>query len=494
MLGIQDAVVVYGAVAFLFLLVVNTFLKFVKSPIRYVPGPWYTHFTQYVLKFKTLAGQRMHYVHSLHAKYGPIVRISPRQVAVADVDGFTKVHRIGSGFIKTQWYEDFIGGVDKTGGIGVGLFAMRDPKEHARRRKMFARAFSTVSLRQNCEGVVREKVDQAVSRIREEASRGSSDILKWWMLMTSDVIGQLSFGEPFGLLEAGKKNHYIEVLEATALGTTIQYELPWLYQICRYIPHPAVQLIINASGLVNSYGSKAAANLYRNSDNKANLFATMLAESEASEKSQLTAESIRCEASNFIVAGADTTSNTLTYIIWSILKHPDLHTRLQAELDSVGDVFDDARLEKLPLLNAVIEETLRLYGAVPSNLSRVVPQEGASFGEYFIPGGFEVETQAYTLHRNPDVFPDPLRFDEKRWLNSETLTPQQKTSFCPFGAGTRTCIGVHLARMELRLGTAALLKACPGLKLSSEMKDSMMDMYNFFLAGPVGKRCEVTMK
>lgn len=47
--------------------------------------------------------------------------------------------------------------------------------------------------------------------------------------------------------------------------------------------------------------------------------------------------------------------------------------------------------------------------------------------------------------------------------------------------------------MELRLGTALLLKKCPSLKLTEDMNDSMMEMYNFFLAGPVGKRCEVTL-
>lgn len=147
-----------------------------------------------------MSGCRIHYVHALHSRYGPIVRISPFQVAVADPEGFTAIHRIGSGFVKTQWYEDFSGG----SGIGIGVFAMTDTKRHAARRKLFARAFSTANIRQNCESVVREKVVKAVDRINDETMNGSADVLHWWLLMASDVIGQLAFGESFELLESGK--------------------------------------------------------------------------------------------------------------------------------------------------------------------------------------------------------------------------------------------------------------------------------------------------
>lgn len=147
----------------------------------------------------------MYYVHELHKTYGPFVRLAPDKLAVADPSSFVAIHRIGSGFLKTSWYEDFAAGVDNSG-IGVGLFAMRDPKEHAARRKLFSRALSLNSLRQNCETVIREKAEMATSRILEEVSspEGRSDILKWWMLMASDVIGELSFGESFGLLKLGK--------------------------------------------------------------------------------------------------------------------------------------------------------------------------------------------------------------------------------------------------------------------------------------------------
>lgn len=440
-----------------------------------------------------MAGRRMHYVHNLHMMYGPVVRISPWQVAVTDPKGFVAIHRIGSGFVKSRWYEQFASGIDKDSGMGIGLFAMTNPKEHSARRKLFSRSFSLNFLRQNCEDIVREKVEKAVSRIFDEASKGTSDVLKWWMLMASDVIGQLSFGESFKLLENGKKNQYVEVLEAAAASITVQYELPLLYRISRYIPLQSLQLLLNSGGMLCTYGKRAVEKMHRHNDKT--LFTNMIAENASESKSQypLSDEDIRIEASDFMLAGADTTSNTLTYIVWSVLKRPDLHARLLEELRSVGDQYDDSALERLPLLNSVIQEALRLYGAVPGNLPRVVPPSGITIGNHFIPAGFEVETQAYSMHRNPEVYPDPLRFDETRWLDPSLITPEQKACFCPFGVGTRVCIGIHLARMELRLATAMLLRKCPNLKLAKNMDDSMMEMYNFFLAGPVGKRCEVTL-
>ncbi|KAF4921507.1 putative sterigmatocystin biosynthesis P450 monooxygenase STCB [Colletotrichum viniferum] len=222
-----------------------------------------------------MSGCRIHYVHALHSRYGPIVRISPFQVAVADPEGFTAIHRIGSGFVKTQWYEDFSGG----SGIGIGVFAMTDTKRHAARRKLFARAFSTADIRQNCESVVREKVVKAVDRINDEAMNGSADVLHWWLLMA-------------------------------AISATLSYELPWLHKISGYIPIKALQRVLNSGNKVSEYCGKAVSNLMRHRDNKANIFANMLAECDANEKVDLTPQDIRIEANNFIFAGADNIIDT----------------------------------------------------------------------------------------------------------------------------------------------------------------------------------------
>ncbi|CAK7224183.1 hypothetical protein SEUCBS140593_005484 [Sporothrix eucalyptigena] len=346
---------------------------------------------------------RMYYVHALHEQYGPVVRISPEEVAVADPESVAQIHRIGGGFLKGPWY------TGTNNAPEPGIFAMVNPKDHAQRRRLFAKAFSNTSLRQNWEPTVQEKVKLAVSRIKEEAMQGEADMLKWWTLMATDIMAHLSFGESFHMLELGEKTQYIRVIESALVTSGIGYELPWLYAILRWIPAEAVQVIVNARSFIVEYGGKAVDNMRKQGGNNQNLFGNMLAACEDSDKENFSDLSIRLEASNLLIAGSDTTANTLTYAAWCVLKKPDLQKRLVAEVGALSPGFCDEELEKLPLLNAVIEETLRLYGAAPGALQRTVPRGGATLGGHFLPEGTLVETQAYTAHRDPNLWPNPLQ-------------------------------------------------------------------------------------
>ena len=87
---------------------------------------------------------------------------------------------------------------------------------------------------------------------------------------------------------------------------------------------------------------------------------------------------------------------------------------------------------------------------------------------------------------------NPSRFLPSRWLNNG-VSPAAKKAFHPFGAGSRVCVGVHLAYMELRLSTAEFFRQCKGSKLASETTDASMEMENFFLVTPRGHKCEVIL-
>lgn len=172
----------------------------IRSQLSSLPGPWYSKFTHLVLKFHIVAGRRIHYTHDLHRRYGPIVRVAPDEVAVSDVEAFSQIHKIGAGFLKSQWYDS------TTPGREPGIFAQRDPRLHAARRRLFAQAFSNSSLQRNWETEIRAKVQLAVARIRADAVAGEADVMKWWTLMATDVIAHLAFGESFHMLEIGKVN------------------------------------------------------------------------------------------------------------------------------------------------------------------------------------------------------------------------------------------------------------------------------------------------
>ena len=120
-------------------------------------------------------------------------------MSISSIAEFKEIHRVGTPFLKTEWYSKFA--FERR----PGVFTMRDPKQHAARRKLFARPFSKFELRRVWEPVVLEKVRLAVSQIREELMRdGSSDIMKWWTFLATDVSGHLMFGESFNILQLGK--------------------------------------------------------------------------------------------------------------------------------------------------------------------------------------------------------------------------------------------------------------------------------------------------
>jgi len=174
------------------------YVGFLYRSLSSVPGPWYSRFTHLVLKFHIISGRRIHYVDSLHQKYGSVIRIGPDEVAVSDLEGFSNIHKIGGGFLKSPWYDTIIQGGEP------GLFALRDPILHAARRRLFAQAFSNSALQRNWGQEIQQKARLAVARIKADALATEADILKWWTLMATDVVAHLAFGESFNMLELGK--------------------------------------------------------------------------------------------------------------------------------------------------------------------------------------------------------------------------------------------------------------------------------------------------
>lgn len=114
------------------------------------------------------------------------------------------------------------------------------------------------------------------------------------------------------------------------------------------------------------------------------------------------------ESKNLLIAGSDTTMVTLTYLIWAILKHPPVKDKLVHEIEGLAPGYSIGDAEDLPYLQLVIQESLRLYGAGPGSLPRAVPHDGAFLCGYHLPKDTVVSTQAYVMHRDPTIYPDPL--------------------------------------------------------------------------------------
>jgi cytochrome P450 len=290
----------------------------------------------------------------------------------------------------------------------------------------------------------------------------------------------------------------------------IGVELPiitTLGKVLKFVPIPVIQDIFRPNDVLYDHATKYLDSI-KASETSSNIFSNIAAEAELGET--LSMQDVHLEAAGLIIAGTDTTSVTLTYLVWAVLSQPKLQAELEDEVAALRDDYGDADLEKLPLLNAVIEETLRLYGAAPSGLPRSVPPGGVTIDGQIIPAGTTVTTQAYTYHRDPKLFPRPLeqvfptlstsvngpltkhRFRPSRWLNNE-ISPAAKKAFHPLGAGARVCLGIHLAYMELRLASAEFFRECKGARLGAGTTEESMELENYFLVTPRGHKCEVVL-
>jgi cytochrome P450 len=193
-------------------------------------------------------------------------------------------------------------------------------------------------------------------------------------------------------------------LKIGAITTELSILRP-LSQLFRFLPKAYLPMVLHSSENVLKETSKSAASAKTSTDANT-IFAGVAAEAEKGE--HLDEEDVAGEAGVFTVAGTDTTAVTLTYLVWCVLSRPDLRQTIEEEVAGLPDDYTDPDLLTLPWLNAIISETLRLYGPISSALPRICPPGGAVLGGNSIPGGTVVSTQAYTIHRDPELFPSPL--------------------------------------------------------------------------------------
>ncbi|KAI4214319.1 MAG: hypothetical protein LQ351_003072 [Letrouitia transgressa] len=168
---------------------------------------------------------------------------------------------------------------------------------------------------------------------------------------------------------------------------------------------------------------------------------------------------IASECLDHLIATRDVFGIAYTFVVYEISRHQEAQRELHKELESLpkplklplgpstSDLPTAAELESLPLLNAMIKESLRLRGTLPTPNPRVTPLDKVStIGPYeSIPGGIRISSFAWCLHRNEKVFPDCENWRPERWLGELGDLGEQERWFWTFGSGSRMCVGDSLA-------------------------------------------------
>jgi cytochrome P450 len=161
-------------------------------------------------------------------------------------------------------------------------------------------------------------------------------------------------------------------------------------------------------------------------------------------------EELRDELLTLLVAGHETTATSLSWALRWILESPSLQARLTRELEDPDALHPD-RITKLPLLDATVREVLRLQPVVPM-VGRVL-QRPMRVGGWDLDSGTPVLLSIYLVHRRPELYPDPTRFDPDRFLR-QRFSPSE---WLPFGGGFRRCLGMAFALFEMKMVLASVL-------------------------------------
>jgi cytochrome P450 len=167
---------------------------------------------------------------------------------------------------------------------------------------------------------------------------------------------------------------------------------------------------------------------------------------------------IRDQLMTLLFAGHDTSTSTITFLLYELARHPEALRAIWAEQDAVlgGRAPTAAELAGgLPELDKALDETLRLYPPAWIGPRRAVSE--FEFGGQHVPAGAYVAYCSWASHRLADVFPDPEAFVPERFA-AERKAALPKGAYVPFGAGSRTCIGMRFGQLEIKAVVTLLLQ------------------------------------
>ena len=204
----------------------------------------------------------------------------------------------------------------------------------------------------------------------------------------------------------------------------------------------------------------------RTAEDRGDLLSMFLLARDEETGEQMSDKQLRDEVMTMILAGHETTANTLTWICYLLAQHRDVEQKLHAELASAlgGREPTLADLARLPYTRMIIDEALRLYPPAPGMSRKAVADD--EIGGYTIPAGSEIAVSQYVTHRHPDFWDRPETFDPERFL-PERSARRPHFAYFPFGGGPRLCIGNAFALMEAHLILATIaqryqLRLVPG--------------------------------
>ncbi|EAW08309.1 cytochrome P450 [Aspergillus clavatus NRRL 1] len=466
------------------------------SPLSKIPNAhWSASVSPAWILWKRFRSQNNRTIQAAHERLGPIVRLSPSEISVNCVEGGIKTIYTG-GFEKHDWYPRVFGSFGT-----VSMFTMTGSKDHSVRKRMISNIYSKSFLQSSPHMRIISKTmiyDRLLPILYEAATSDTPvDVHDLNQGLTMDFVSAYLYGLKNAtnfLQDTSYRQRMIYLYQCRKPFEFYHQEVPnliswaksvgirliprWCDQANEILDTWALGLCDKAEACLSSTKLEDEPTVYRQLRQTISkqLPAKDDPESYAQNPKQQRLE-IACELYDHLTAGHETSAVALTYLFWELSKHPELQKALREELSTLdpkivypppsasAELPSAKSIDSLPLLEAIVTETLRLHAPIPGIQPRVTPSPSCTLAGYKdIPADTRVNAQAYSLHRNPEVFPEPENWEPKRWLkgiNSPSELDERRRWFWAFGSGGRMCVGSNLA-----LQGSAGLSSCANIKLT----------------------------
>ena len=278
---------------------------------------------------------------------------------------------------------------------------------------------------------------------------------------------------------------------ADTVGPALRTALTWVadratrpVNLPQCMPTPGQQRARRANAALHQLAAEILAAVRADPDRDAPLVRALITAADPHTGQPLSDDDICHELVLFILAGHDTTSTTLTYSLWALGRHPAIQDRVVNEVSALGDrplTPDD--VPRLGHTVRVLHEALRLCppaAGTPRMLTKDVAVDG-----YRLEAGTMAVVSFYAMHRDPELWDRPLRFDPDRFL-PERSQGRSRWQYLPFGGGPRSCIGDHFAMLEVTLALATLIRAARIESLGDDFP--LATPFTVVAAAPIGAR------
>ncbi|KAK6366326.1 hypothetical protein LTS17_010832 [Exophiala oligosperma] len=440
-------------------------LFFQSRDLRHIPGPLGARLTNFWLVSKYRRGILFKDIAlDLNKRYGPVVRYGPRRVLFSDASAINVIFNTRNTLPKAESYEVMNQIVN--GKVISSWATTRDEAHISAMKKQVISAFTTTAIL-DYEPHIDHNINFLVAKLQKDSMDSPEvNIAKFIIFFAFDTICRIAFSDDQGFM--AKQADLGNTLEAARLR--FQH---WHF----WGPVPALERLLFKNRFVartspTSLLGKLASERLQSRMEKGGLgtesdLLDRYLQAAQRDPATFTPSTLIGILISTIHAGAETTASTVNACLYNLLRNPDALAKLRAELDAANLSSPPlwSEVSRLRYLEACFRESMRLVPLLINPIERDVPPSGATVAGTFVPGGTVVSLNVHALNRDPAVYGEDVdSFRPERWLlddegdeGDEARRARMQRADMTFSQGRRSCIGQHIAWIEMKKVLPALL-------------------------------------